>query len=84
MTKISEEDFEIPEGEEGYNFVREQESTRSRFALIFIWGFLMIIFILILLTTFAGLASDSTKDFLLAVSSPLGFIVGYYFKSTPE
>lgn len=59
----------------------KQEDTRSRIALIFIWAYLGIIVILIVLSTFSSLTGDSVKDYLLAIGSPLGFIVGYYFKS---
>jgi len=80
MAKQTEDELSTPK-ESGLKIAQEQENTRSRFALIFIWGYLLIIFILILLTTFSNLSSDSTKDFLLAIGTPLGFIVGYYFKS---
>lgn len=59
----------------------KQEHTRSKIALIFIWAYLIIITTLIILNTFADLSSELTKDYLLAIGSPLGFIIGYYFKS---
>ncbi len=61
--------------------LEQQERTRSKISLIFIIAYLLIIFILIIFTTFFALKAESAKDYLLAIGSPLGFIIGYYFKS---
>lgn len=58
-----------------------QEDTRSKIAKIFICSYLAIIVLLIILATFFNLKADVSKDFLLAIGTPLGFIIGYYFKS---
>lgn len=58
----------------------KQEETRSKIALYFILGYLIIITGLIFLSTFYRLPAESVKDYLLTIGSPLGFIIGYYFK----
>jgi hypothetical protein len=60
----------------------KREGTRSTIAQYFIFAYIGIVVALLVLTTFFNLASETVKDFLLAVGSPLGFIIGYYFKST--
>lgn len=60
----------------------KQEDTRSRIANVFIYGYLLLLLVLILLSAFGKLAQDSAKDYLLAIGSPLGFIIGFYFKSS--
>lgn len=60
----------------------KQEDTRSFIANVFVMGYLVAIAILVILATFTDLSSDSVKDFLLALGSPLGFIIGFYFKSS--
>ena len=62
----------------------KQEDTRSFIANVFVIGYLIAVAVLILLATFADLSSDNVKDFLLAIGSPLGFIIGFYFKSSSE
>lgn len=62
----------------------KQEDTRSLIANIFVIGYLSAVGVLIILATFAKLTSDTVKDFLLAIGSPLGFIIGFYFKSTKD
>jgi len=57
------------------------ENTRKVIAISFVTGYLIIIGVLILLTTFSNLKSDTAKDYLLAIGSPLGFIIGFYFKA---
>jgi hypothetical protein len=59
----------------------KQEDTRSTIARVFIFAYILIIAGLILLSTFFKLDGNTSKDYLLAISSPLGFIIGYYFKS---
>lgn len=62
----------------------KQEDTRSFIANVFVIGYLIALGVLIILATFFKLTSDSVKDFLLAIGSPLGFIIGFYFKSSSE
>lgn len=62
----------------------KQEDTRSRIANIFIYGYLFLLFLLILLSAIDKLPSDTAKDYLLAIGSPLGFIIGFYFKSSDK
>lgn len=64
--------------------LEKQEDTRSRIANIFVCGYLAVLGLLILLSAFHKMTTDSTKDFLLAVGSPLGFIIGFYFKSSEK
>jgi len=62
----------------------KQEDTRSLIANIFVIGYLLILITLIILSTFFDLTSETVKDYLLAVGSPLGFIIGFYFKSSEK
>ncbi len=62
----------------------KQEDTRSIISLIFIIAYFIIIAALVLFTTFAKLPAETAKDYLLAIGSPLGFIIGYYFKSSTK
>lgn len=62
----------------------KQEDTRSLIANIFVGGYLIILVLLIILSTLGKLKSDNAKDYLLAVGSPLGFIIGFYFKSSDK
>lgn len=66
----------------GVKRAEKQENTRSIIALVFVIGYLALLLILIILSTFKKLPSDAAKDYLLAVGSPLGFIIGFYFKTT--
>lgn len=66
------------------SLTQKREDTRSSIAKIFITGYLCIIILLIAATTLAKLAPDVAKDYLLAISSPLGFVIGYYFKSVSD
>jgi len=80
MARESLDEFE-PAEEPTLKIAEKQESTRSGIAVIFIVAYLIIVLVLVFFTTFFGLKPDSVKDFLLAIGSPLGFIIGYYFKS---
>lgn len=80
MARESLDEFE-PAEEPTLQIAQRQESTRSGIAVIFIVAYLFIVLVLIFLTTFFNLPGESVKDFLLAIGSPLGFIIGYYFKS---
>jgi len=62
----------------------KREDTRSRIAVFYIAGYLAVILVLLAAVTFFKLSSDISKDFLLAIGSPLGFIIGFYFKSTDK
>ncbi len=62
----------------------QREDTRSSIAKISIAGYLAIVFCLIAAATFTKLPADVAKDYLLAVGSPLGFVIGYYFKSVSD
>ena len=61
-----------------------REHTRSSIALLFLWGYLVLLVLLILFATFASLSMDAVKDFLLALGGPFGFVIGFYFKSESE
>ena len=56
--------------------------TRNLIALVFIVSYLALLIILITLSAFFGLSEQAAKDYLLAIGTPLGFIIGFYFKST--
>ncbi len=58
------------------------ENTRNLIALVFIISYLVLLVFLILLSAFFNLSEDAAKDYLLAIGTPLGFIIGYYFKTT--
>jgi hypothetical protein len=66
----------------------QKESTRSSIAVFFIKGFLFAVGGVLILGTIKGYTVAENKDMLLAVSGilsgPLGFIIGYYFKSQEE
>lgn len=64
------------------------DRTRSVIAFRFIIGFFGVVF-LVFVTGWSGIFKESTfKDMLLTIvgtlSSSLGFIIGYYFKSSEE
>lgn len=67
----------------------KREDTRGRLALAFIAGFFVILVIGMLIAALnEGDKVDSTKEILLTISGilsgPLGFVVGYYFRSREE
>ena len=66
----------------------KREDTRSKIALYYVIGFLSIVAFILIIFARNGLAVSDTRDLLLAVSGilsgPLGFIIGYYFKSYSE
>ena len=62
----------------------KREDTRSQIAVFYIGGYLAVLVILLLAVTFFKLDADISKDFLLAIGSPLGFIIGFYFKSNEK
>jgi len=63
----------------------KREDTRSKIALYYVLGFLALIFGALVLFFVKNLAVNDLRDLLLALSGilsgPLGFIIGYYFKS---
>lgn len=65
----------------GVKRAEKQEDTRSVIAIGFVIGYAVVVSILIILSSFKLMGSDVVKDFLLAIGSPLGFIIGFYFKA---
>ena len=63
------------------NRAERQEKTRSWIALGFVGMYLAVIVFLISLTAWHHFPADSVKDYLLALGSSLGFIIGFYFSS---
>ena len=63
----------------------DTEGTRSEIAVFFIKGFVYLVGGVIIIGILKGWSITENKDMLLAVSGvlsgPLGFIIGYYFKS---
>jgi len=70
----------ILEGEDS-----KRETTRSTLSRNFVWGYFISIFIVLWISYQKNFEVSGYKDMLLAVSGvlsgPLGFIIGYYFKS---
>lgn len=65
-----------------------QEHTRSKMAMLFVLGFFGIIFMCFVYAIKVEATLADLKDTLVAIigalSGTLGFIVGYYYKSTLE
>ena len=65
-----------------------REHTRSKMALLFVLGFFSILFLCFLYAIMEGSSISELKDTLTAVigalSGILGFIVGYYYKSSQK
>ncbi|MBI2039092.1 MAG: hypothetical protein HYT22_02350 [Candidatus Niyogibacteria bacterium] len=63
----------------------KREGTRSQIALYYVLGFLILILLALILSFAYRLTINDLRDTLLALSGilsgPLGFIIGYYFKS---
>ncbi len=63
----------------------KREDTRSKIALWYVLGFLIIIAYALVIFLLKDMTIDDLRDLLLAISGvlsgPLGFIIGYYFKS---
>lgn len=66
----------------------KREGTRSWIALIYVIGYLLVVIGVLAIGVFNKFELSGYKDLLLAVSGilsgPLGFIIGYYFKSNKE
>ena len=66
----------------------KREGTRSWIALTYVIGYLMIVAAVLIIGVTVRFDLSGYKDLLLAVSGilsgPLGFIIGYYFKSNKE
>ena len=86
-TKILQADVgEVSSAADGR--ANKREGTRSTIALFYVIGFLVIVAIVLLIGALNKFELVGYKDLLLAVSGilsgPLGFIIGYYFKSQKE
>ena len=66
----------------------KREDTRSTIALVYVIGYLIVVAGVLIIGVSTKLELSGYKDLLLAVSGilsgPLGFIIGYYFKSNKE
>ena len=66
----------------------KRENTRSTMAILFVLGFFAILFLCFVYAIMVDASLGELKDALIgiagALSGTLGFIVGYYYKSTLE
>ncbi|TSC76370.1 MAG: hypothetical protein G01um101429_1164 [Parcubacteria group bacterium Gr01-1014_29] len=66
----------------------KREDTRSKIALYYVVGYLALVLFALILFWARRLVVNDLRDMLLALSGilsgPLGFIIGYYFKSHSE
>lgn len=66
----------------------KREGTRSYIAMIYVVGYLLVVILVLAIGVYTKFELSGYKDLLLAVSGilsgPLGFIIGYYFKSNKE
>lgn len=70
-----------PAKKSAFTLAERTGNTRNLIALIFILSYLGLLLFLIILSAFFNLNEQASKDFLLAIGTPLGFIIGFYFKS---
>lgn len=75
----------------GYNTdekPEKKEYTRSKMAILFVLGFFSILFLCYVYAIKVNASLSELKDTLIgvigALSGTLGFIVGYYYKSTEQ
>lgn len=65
-----------------------KEHTRSKMAILFVLGFYAILFLCFVYAIKVNASLSDLKDTLIgvigALSGMLGFIVGYYYKSTEQ
>lgn len=63
----------------------KREGTRSKIALYYVLGFLFVILVAFIVSGIQRYDINDTRDLLVTISGilsgPLGFIIGYYFKS---
>ena len=66
----------------------KRENTRSTMAILFVLGFFSILFLCFVYAIMVDASIGDLKDTLIgvagALSGTLGFIVGYYYKSSQE
>ncbi len=66
----------------------QKESTRSVIASQYVFGFFGVILAVIAVALYRDFDIEGYKDLLITVSGilsgPLGFIIGYYFKSVGD
>lgn len=87
-----EEVEQIPEIEKDKSYIQirqKREGVRGHFAIIFLVGFLVLLIIgMVLGFLMDGNQLDNTREIILTISGilsgPLGFVIGYYFKSSEE
>ena len=75
-------------GENGTPEKEKREHTRSQMAILFVLGFFAILFLCFVYAIMIEASLSDLKDTLVgvigALSGILGFIVGYYYKSSQE
>lgn len=85
-SKNSNED--VSSAKNGAPEKERQEHTRSQMALLFVLGFFAVLFLCFIYAFLIGSNLSELKDALSSVigalSGILGFIVGYYYKTSQE
>jgi len=80
--------FEPRAGQEEPAIAIKKETARSRIAFLYVSSFLGIIVVVFLYAIVNSLKINDIKDLLVTISGimsgPLGFIIGYYFKSADD
>ncbi|KKQ36191.1 MAG: hypothetical protein US52_C0006G0021 [candidate division WS6 bacterium GW2011_GWA2_37_6] len=82
----------VPEVSEDKAYVQikqKREGARNSFAIIFLVGFLILLFVAMVIGfLMEGDQLDNTKEILLTISGilsgPMGFVIGYYFRRSEE
>lgn len=79
-------DSDIGSGKDG--LVKAKEHTRSTMALLFVLGFFAVLFLCFVYAIAVKASLTELKETLVAIigalSGLIGFIVGYYYKSSQE